>query len=522
MMRVELVLFNGKVITMNPSQPRAQAVAVRNGEILAVGLDKEIKPLVGKKTRTIDLKGRTVLPGFIDTHIHVAGLGRSLTPINLRAADSIEELQKRLEEQVQKVPKGRWITGRGWDQERFAERRYPARWNLDESSPDNPVVFTRVCGHICVANSKALEMANITRQTVPPPWGQIDKDAETGEPTGILRENAMNLVLDLVPPPNEEELVQACGSACRKAAEAGLTSVHWIINSVDEIRAIKELRRRGKLFVRVYILVPGELLEQVTGLGLYTGFGDDFVRIGSLKVFANGSLGARTAALREPYCDEPATKGLMHYSQEELDALVLKAHMAGLQLAMHAIGDKAVDMVLTALENALMEAPRGDHRHRIEHASVLNEDLINRMKRVNVIASVQPHFFVSDFWVADRVGVKRARWVHPFGTLINEGITVTGGSDYPVEPMNPLLGIWAAVARGAFPEEQLTVNEAVRLYTIRAAFASFEEDRKGSIERGKLADLVILSQDPHEVFPETIKDIEVEMTILGGKIVYAR
>ncbi len=521
-MWAEMVLFNGKVITMNPSQPRAQAVAVKDGEILAVGLDTEIKRLIGEKTKTFDLKGRTVLPGFIDTHIHVAGLGRSLAPINLRGINSIEELQTRLAEQVQKLPKGKWITGRGWDQDRFAEQRYPTRWDLDESSPDNPVVFTRVCGHMCVANSKALEIANIARQTVPPPWGQIDKDAETGEPTGILRENAMNSVLDLVPSPSEEAFVDACGSACRKAAETGLTSVHWIIDSADEIRAINELHRRDELPVRVYILVPSELLEQLIGLGLCTGFGDAFVRIGSLKIFADGSLGARTAALRESYHDEPTTEGLMHYSQEELNALVIKAHTAGLQLAMHAIGDKTTGLVLTALENALMEAPREDHRHRIEHASVLDEDLISRMKRANVIASVQPHFVVSDFWVVDRVGVKRARWVYPFRSLVDEGITVTGGSDYPVEPMDPLLGIWAAVARGAFSEEQLTVDEALQLYTSNAAFASFEDSAKGSIERGKLADLVILSRDPHEVPPEDIRDIDVEMTISGGKVVYAK
>jgi len=521
-MWAEMVLFNGKVITMNPSQPSAQAVAVKNGEILAVGLDTEIKPLIGEKTKIIDLRGRIVLPGFIDTHIHVTGFGRSLAPIDLRDVNSIEELQKRLAEQVQKLPKGRWITGRGWDQERFAEERYPTRWDLDEASPDNPVVFTRVCGHMCVTNSKALQIAKIAKQMIPPPWGQIDKDAETGEPIGILRENAMNLVLNLVPPPSEEELVEACGSACQKAAKAGLTSVHWIINSTNEIRAINELRRRDELFVRVHILVPSELLAQLTGLGLYTGFGDAFVRIGSLKVFADGSLGARTAALRESYHDEPTTKGLMHYSQEEMNALVLKAHTAGLQLAMHAIGDRAIDMVLTALENALVEAPREDHRHRIEHASVLDEDLISRMKRANVIASVQPHFVVSDFWVVDRVGANRTRWVYPFRSLVDEGITVTGGSDYPVEPMDPLLGIWAAVARGAFPEEQLTVDEALQLYTSNAAFASFEDSAKGSIERGKLADLVILSRDPHEVSPEDIKDIVVEMTILGGKVVYAK
>jgi len=517
----DLVLINGNVLTMNPFQPHAQAIAVQDDKITKVGTSREIEPWIGKDAKVIDLKGRTVVPGFIDTHVHATEFGRSLAWMNLRGVRSIREIQEGLKKRVQETPKGRWITGRGWDQERLLERRYPTRWDLDDFSRENPVIFTRVCGHICLINSKALELSGITRETVPPFGGQIDKDPKTGELTGVLRENAMDLVWKAMPPPSEEELMEAATLACQKAVEAGLTSIHWIVNSPIEIRIIQKLRAQNKLPLRVYLVFPVEHLDPLIDLGLCTGFGDSMIRIGSVKIFADGSLGARTAALREPYSDDPTTKGMMLYPQEELNELVAKAHKARLQLAIHAIGDQAIDMALTALEKALEEAPRKDHRHRIEHASVLNEALIQRLKRLEVIASIQPHFIISDFWVIDRVGPTRAQWVYPFKTLLQEGIRVAGGSDCPVEPINPLLGMYAAVARETFPEERITVDDALRLYTVNAAYASFEENVKGSIEAGKLADLVVLSHDPLTIPSNKIKDIKVETTIIGGRVVYA-
>jgi hypothetical protein len=506
---------------MNPSQPRAQAIAIRDDKIAKVGTNEGIRPWIGKDTRVIDLRGRTVVPGFIDTHVHVMEFGRSLAWIDLRGVRSIREIQERLEKRVQETPKGRWIMGRGWDQERLAEGRYPTRWDLDDFSRENPVVFNRVCGHVCVTNSKALELTGITAETTPPPGGRIDKDPETGEPTGILRENAMDLVWKAMPPPSEEELMEAATLACRKAVEAGLTSLHWIIYSPMEIRIIQKLCAQNKLPLRVYLVIPAELLNPLIDLGLCTGFGDSMVRIGGVKILADGSLGARTAALHEPYSDDPTTRGMMLYTREELNELVAKAHKAHLQLAIHAIGDQTIDVVLTALEKVLEEAPRKDHRHRIEHASVLNEALIQRLKKLGVIASIQPHFVISDFWVVDRVGPTRARWVYPFKTLLQEGILVTGGSDCPVEPISPLLGMYAAVARETLPEERITVDDALRVYTINAAYASFEENVKGSIEAGKLADLVVLSHDPRAIPSSKIKDIRVETTIVGGRVVYA-
>ncbi len=520
MQYADLVLRNANVLTMNLSEPCAEAIAIKDEKIVAVGTDGQIKPWIGKQTKVMNLDGKMVLPGLIDTHVHMKGFGRCLTEMDLRNVDSIRDMQRLLRDRVRKTPEGRWILGRGWDQEKFKEKRYPTRWDLDEEAPDNPVIFTRVCGHICVANSEILKLAGITKDTVAPSGGQIDKNHETGEPTGIVRENAMDLVWNIVPVPSKEESAEMCALACQKAVEAGLTSVHWLAQSPAEIRILQELRKQGKLSVRVYLVVPVEFLDCLIDAGLVTGFGDDMIRIGGIKILADGSLGARTAALKQPYDDKPSTKGMMLYSQRKLNGLILKAHKAGFQLAIHAIGDQAVDITLKALEKTLDVSPREDHRHRVEHASVLNASLIQRMKKLGVIASVQPHFVVSDFWVEKRLGKARARWTYPFKTLMEKSVLVTGGSDCPVEPISPLLGIYAAVNRETFPQERIKVEEALRIYTVNAAYASFEEKIKGSLGAGKLADLVVLSDDLRKIKPSRIKDVKVEMTIIRGKIVH--
>ncbi|MGQ9691565.1 MAG: amidohydrolase [Thermoproteota archaeon] len=520
--QADVILENGNVVTINPLQPQAQAVAVKDGKIVAVGTKEEVRKWIGENTRIIDLQGRTVVPGLIDTHVHMVEFGRFLSAVDLRGVASIKEVKERLKGHVQKTPPDKWILGHGWDQERFVEKRYPTRWDLDEVSPSNPVILDRVCGHICVVNSKALELAGITKETEAPFGGQIDKDPKTGEPTGILRENAAYLAWKLVPQPTDEELVEICSLAIRKAVEAGLTGIHWIVSSPREIRAIQKLRAQGKLLLRVYIIIPVEHLDHLVDLGLCTGFGDEMVRIGSVKIFTDGSLGARTAALKMPYNDEPTTKGIIRYTQEELNALVAKAHKAGLQLAIHAIGDEAIDMTLTALEKALTETSRDNHRHRIEHASVLNEGLMQRIKKLGVLVSAQPISAISDFWVVERVGQERARLVYALKSLIRNRIRVSGSSDCPVDPINPILGIHAAVARESFPEERLTAEEAICIYTVNGAYASFEESLKGTIQVGKLADFTVLSHDPQAIPPNEVKNIKIEMTIVGGKVVYTR
>lgn len=525
-MQADMIIINGNIITMNPKKPKAQAVAIMEGKIAAVGTNSQIQKLADKTTKIIDLKGKTVVPGLIDTHVHVLGFGASLTirerALNLRGVTSIKEMQQKLLEQVKKTPEEKWIQGGGWDQEKFKEKRYPTRFDLDKVAPKNPVFLQRTCKNVCVVNTKALQVAGITEKTKPPRGGRIDIDPKTGELTGILHTTAMDLIEKAIPKPNEERLEQMCLLACQKAAEAGLTAVHWIIESPAEIGIIQKLRANKKLPIRVYIVIPVEFMKHLTELGLQTGFGDNMIKIGSIKVLTDGSLGAHTAALTEPYSDEPKTKGMTLYAQEKLNRLVAEAHEADLQLAVHAIGDKAVDMTLTAMEKATAKNPRKNLRHRIEHASVLNEKLIDRMEKLNLIASVQPHFIISDFWVADRLGLKRTRWAYAFKTLMHKGVLATGSSDCPVEPISPLLGIYAAVAREKNQEERITVNEALSMYTINAAFASFEENVKGSIEVGKLADLTVLSHDPEKTAPEEIKNIEVEMTVVDGKIVYTK
>jgi hypothetical protein len=519
----ELAIYDGNIITMNPSKPRAGSLSTMNGRFLAVGSDREVKKTLGKDTFILNLKGKTVLPGLIDCHVHLVKYGLQKTAIDLRNVKSIGELKTRLEKRVSSSAKGSWIVGHGWDQDRFEEKRYPTRLDLDEVAEENPVVLTRVCGHICVANTAALRIANIRRETGPIQGGQIDMDPEKGEPTGILREGAQDLVWKAVPPPTSNELEAAILAACKDAVKVGLTSIHCLVDSSTEILALHTLRKRNRLPLRLIILPPRELLEGLTALGITTGFGDEYLKIGPVKIFADGSLGARTAALAEDYSDDPGNKGIMIFSQNELNETVEKAHKSDLQVAVHAIGDRAIELALSAVEEALSRFPRRNHRHRIEHASVLNRPLITRMKDLNVIASIQPTFTISDFWVPQRVGAERVRLVYPFKTLMKSGVVIAGSSDCPTEILNPILGIHAAVTRGGFvPEESLSVNDAIRAFTINAAYASFEEEGKGSIEAGKLADFVVLSEDFTRIRPQNTKDVRVEMTVVGGSIVYSR
>ena len=525
-MEADLALIDCNVLTMNPSQPHAEAIAIKEDKIVKVGTNKEISRWIGKNTKIIELKkGETVVPGLIDTHVHIADFGRFLTWLDLKGVKSIKEMQKIIKKRAQETPQGKWILGQGWDQTSFAEKRYPNIHDLDEAALNHPVILYHQSGCMCAVNSKALELAGITKETNAPSGGTIENDPETGEPTGVLRENAMNLIWKIVPDPDEEEVLDATSLACEKIVEAGVTSVHWIVSSWTEIQIIRRLRAENKLPLRVYIIFPADILDQITSLRSRKGIEDDRVRLGGVKIFADGSLAARTASLKEPYNDDLATKGKLLYTQEELRALVAKLHKANFRLVIHAMGDQAIDMVLSTLEKTLKELPRKNHRYRIEHASVLNKELIHRIKKLGVIVAVQPCTIISEFtsWSAtDRLGLKRARWLYPLKTLFKEGIRVSGGSDCPMEQISAFSGIQAAVTRQFFPEEQITVDEALRMYTVNAAYASFDENIKGSIEEGKLADLTVISRDPRKTPPNQIEDIKVKMTIVGGKMVYQK
>jgi predicted amidohydrolase YtcJ len=510
---------------MNQSQLCAEAIAIKNDKIIKVGTNEEITQRVEKNTKVINLNGKTVVPGFIDTHIHVADFGRFLTWIDLKDVKSIQEMQNSVREHAGKTVRGKWIIGHGWDQTRFREKRFPNLLDLDLASPNNPVILYHQCAQMCVVNSKALELAGVTKQTSAPSGGTIEKNAETGELTGLLRDSATDLVWRIVPEPDEEELVETAALAFEKIVEAGVTSVHWMVLSPIEVSIVQELRAQNRLPARVYMIIPVNLLDGVLGSELHKGSADSALGIGGAVIFADGYLAARTAALFEPYSDYPATSGTLLCTQEEMDASAVKIRKANFQLIIHAMGDKAVDAALTTIEKTSKETPGRDLRSRIEQAAVLNGGLLERMKTQKVIVCVQPRVIASEFsvWSAtEHLGLERAGCLFPLKTLLKKGVRVVGGSDCPMEPLSPLLGIQAAVTRDFFPEERITVDEALCIYTINAAYSSNEENIKGSVEEGKLADLTVLSCDPHEVPPDEIRNIKVEMTIVGGKVVHPK
>ena len=511
----DLALIDGKILTMNQHQPCAEAIAIKGDRILKVGTTEEISHLIGKDTKIIYLDWRTVVPGFIDTHIHVADFARFLMWMDLTGASSIKEMQRSLKERVQITPRGKWIVGRGWDEKRFVEKLLPTRFDLDAVSSDNPVIFYYACGPVCVVNSCALTLAGITKETSAPSGGTIDKDAETGEPSGILRETATDLVWRLVPEPTHDELAEATIIALEKVVDAGVTSIHWLATSQTDLAILQSLCKMKKLPLRVYMIIPSNLLER---LGAGVDLDNEFAHIGGVEVSVDGYLASDTAALFQPYASDPSIKGKLLCTPAKLRASASKIIKAGLQLIMHAMGDKAIAAALTTIEASTKKG-----RVRIDQAALLNEELIQRIKQQGAVVSVQPLVAASEFSVysaVEHLGEERARWLYPLKTLLKEGIQVCSGSDCPMEQLNPLLGIQSVVTRQFFPEEQVTVDEALRMYTLNAAYASSEENIKGSIEQGKLADFTVLSSDPHAVAPSEIQKITVKMTVVGGKVVF--
>lgn len=522
-MPVDLVLINGKILTMNPSQPYAEAVAIEDDTISQVGTNDSVKNSIEKYTKVIDLKRKTVVPGLIDAHIHIADFGRVLTWIDLYDVKSIKGMQAILSAQILKTTKGKWILGRGWEQGSLAEKRLPTRYDLDAVSADNPVVLYHKCGQMCIVNTKALETAGLTMQKAAS-RNDVDRCKETGELTGILYDDATSLVWQFVPAMTKEELMDAISLAFEKIVNAGITSVCWLVFSSVELSIIEKLASQNRLPLRVYAIVPVDLLDGLLVSPLLKFSGDKALKIGGVIIFADGYLSGRTAAMLQPYTDCPNSSGKLLYTQEEMNALATKIHKAGLQLVIHAAGDKAVDAALTAIETTSKETVGKGSRNRIEQAAVLNQELLERIKNDEVIVSVQPCVVDSEFriWSATgRLGPDRVRWLYPLKTLINQGIRVCGGSDCPMEPLSPLLGMQGVVTRGFPPEERLTVEEALRLYTVDAAYVSSEENIRGSIERGKLADLTVLSHDPRMVAPNQIGAVKVELTIVSGREVYS-
>lgn len=504
----DLVLLEGNVYTMNPKMPTAQAIAVKGNRISFVGSNQEAAEYIGEKTKVIRLEGKTVLPGFIDTHIHVADYGRLLTWLNLETATSIREIQTQLSQRIKQVGRGKWVLGRALNLDGLVEKRLPNRLELDVVAPENPVVFYCQSGQVCVANSKALEAAKINLQTD----SGIEKSPDN-EPTGILRDDATNLIWGTIPEPTEQELYNATKLALQKIVDYGVTSIHWIMLSETELPVIRKLVESKALPLRVYLIVPANLLDSALQL---KQFEDERFSLSGAVIFSDGYLASRTAALEAPYSDSPNEQGKMLCSKTEMLKLAEKIQAAGLQLIIHAVGDKAVkealDVVQENRRNTLTPP-------RLEQAAVLNPQLVQRIKELGVSVSVQPCVVASEFsvWSAEsHLGKKRAGWLFPVKELLRCGVLVAAGSDCPMEPLNPLLGVEAAVNRAG--GQKVAVSEALEMYTVNAAKASSEEADKGAIAQGKLADLGVLSKSPSNVATNEIKNIHVCLTIIGGVV----
>jgi predicted amidohydrolase YtcJ len=528
------ILIRGKIWTGNPGPPWAEAVALRAGRILAVGRDKEIKKTAGSETEVIDLNGRLALPGFIDSHVHFLNGGFSLMSIQLRNAASKEDFISRIAAKAKSLAKGEWILNGDWDHTQFSPPELPRREWIDGVTPDNPVCINRLDGHMILANSLALKMGGVTKNTPLPPGGEIVKDPASGEPTGILKDAAMDLVYNKIPVPTLDQNLKAARAAMQLAAELGVTSVHDM-SDPSSFEVYQELLKNGRLTVRLHVYVPVTEAEVMSELKLKSPFGNEDLKLAGLKGFADGSLGSATAYFFEPYADDPKTRGLLHgqmFPEGIMEKRILVADRAGLQVAIHAIGDRANAVILDIYEKAAGQQGPRDRRFRIEHAQHLRTSDIARFGRLGVIASMQPYHAVDDGrWAETKIGPDRVRTTYPFKSLLENGAVLAFGSDWPVAPLDPIQGIYAAVTRrtldgknpnGWIPEQKISLEDAIKGYTSAGAFAEFAEKTKGTIEPGKLADIVVLDKNLFAIPPEEIRTAKVELTILGGRIVYKR
>jgi predicted amidohydrolase YtcJ len=524
----DLVVINAKVRTMDKEKPEAEAIAVWSNKIIAVGKNDEIKRLIGQNTKVIDAGGKLVLPGFNDSHLHFMEGGASLTSVDLRDAKSPEEFVQRIKEYASKLPKGRWILNGNWDHEKWTPSILPTKEMIDAVTPDNPVFINRLDGHMALANSLALKLAGIDKNTKDVEGGEIVRDA-AGNPTGILKDAAMNYVYRVIPEPSFEEKLEIAEAATNYAASLGVTSVQDMSAGTD-VGVYQELLRKGKLKTRIYAVSPLPDWERWKRTGIHYAFGDGMIRVGGLKGFADGSLGASTAWFFEPYLDKPGYTGLASDEMSKMFDRVKQADKAGLQIMIHAIGDRANDEILKIYERVEQENGKRDRRFRIEHAQHLNENLIKRFAAQAVIASMQPFHVIDDGrWAWKRLDEKRLKGTYAFRSLLDSGVKLAFGTDWPVALLDPMMTIYAAVTRrtlddknpnGWIPEQKITVEETVRAYTIGSAYAEFQENVKGTISAGKLADFVMLSEDIFSINPNEIPKVKVLLTVVDGKIVY--
>ena len=524
-----VILTNGKIWTGNPQRPWAEAVAIEGNRIVAVGSSADI----GRNGTIIDLKGRLAVPGFIDNHTHFIDGGFELSRVQLRDASTQQEFARRIGEYAKRVGLGKWITGGQWDHTIWNPASLPTRQLIDAVTPQNPVFVSRLDGHMVLANSVALKMGGVTRDTPDPPGGTIVRDAN-GEPTGVLKDAAQSFVDRVIPSASTDDRVAAARAGLAEAARFGVTAfvdMSGGSGAFEDLRAYQRLEKSGDLTARVYLFTPILEYQRMQSAGVEKAFGSDRLRIGGLKGFADGSLGSATAAMFEPFSDDPKNRGLTMQAMTDgrMKGAVTDADAHNLQIAIHAIGDRANDEVLKIFESI---ANVRERRFRIEHAQHLNPDLIKRFAADRVVASMQPYHAIDDGrWAEPKLGHERARWTYAFRSLIDAGATLTFGSDWTVAPLNPILGIYAAVTRrtldgknpnGWIPEQKITVEEALRCYTANNAWAIFRENEIGKIAPGMFADIAVLSDNLFMIPPEKIENAKVDLTIFDGRVIFER
>ncbi len=528
----DMIIINAAVHTMDRNQPMVEAVAVLGNRIIAVGSTTEIKRLSGANTKVIDAKGQLVLPGFNDAHVHFMSGGFQLSSVDLRDANTPQEFAERIRNFAARVPPGQWITGGDWDHERWPDAKLPTRELIDKFTPNTPVFVNRLDGHMALANSLALKLAGVTYSTKDPDGGVIVRDPKTGEPTGILKDAAQSFVWKIIPAPSFEAKLAAARAASNHAASLGVTSVQDVSAGAD-VGVYQTLLDRGELKTRIYAVWPLPSWDRLARTGVRAHFGSAMLRTGGLKGFADGSLGSTTALFFDPYLDAPNTSGIPSDEMFPDGAMLERvrgADKAGLQVLIHAIGDRANDKILSIYEQVEKEDGDRDRRFRIEHAQHIRAQDIPRFARDKVIASMQPYHAIDDGrWAEKRIGPERAKTTYAFRSLLDAGVTLAFGTDWTVAPLNPMLSIYAAVTRrtldgkrpqGWVPEQKISVEEAVRAYTFGSSYAEFQENDKGTIAMGKLADLVILSQNIFKIDPKEIEKVKVVMTIMDGRVVY--
>ncbi len=533
----DIVFKNGNVYTANDKTPQAQAIAVKGDRIVFVGSNAAAQKYVGPNTRTVDLHGNTVLPGFTDAHQHLSGVGLREMTLNLEGTNSLEDFLAKVKARVDQAKPGEWVTGRGWIETHWQPPVFPTRWDLDKVAPGNPVILGRADGHGAVANSAALKLADVDKNTPNPFGGEISKDKQTGEPNGMLLDAAQGLVRRKVPPTTAEDAERAVVLGVKRDIELGWTQIQDAGGSYNDVDIFKKLYASGAIKLRIYKAVygPGANANRLLSEGPTIGAFENRFTLRTIKVISDGALGSRGAALLAPYSDAPDTSGFLTVKAEELRPMLIDALKKGIQVETHAIGDRANRFILDEYEAALKAVPRADRkvaepRWRVEHAQIVNPADIPRFAKLGIIPSMQPSHAIGDlFFAPSRLGMARLAGAYAWESFIKSGVVVPGGSDAPVERGEPMIEFYAAVARkdqkgfsaeGWHPEEAVTRMEALKMFTIWPAYAAFEEKLRGSIEVGKLADLTILSADVMKIPELEILKTRCVMTVINGEIVF--